>query len=306
MRHLRYFLTLTEEHSFTRAAKSLGIAQSALSTQIRRIERHLDVELIRRGGRRMELTAAGEELARQARVVLAAVRGAEEAVRAEAGLLLLRMACYRTAWWPHELARIVQERDRNLRVRAGTVDTDDAVRQLASGGFDLCVGADFPALPLAPPEPLRFRELIREPVWVALPAAHPYAQADHVPLTALASDDWLVQPTGSYLRRATEQLCQDAGFAPRVVACGDSWELSKLLEQGRGVTLCSPLASAGDGFVIRPGRPPTWRRIFVAWRSETVTPSTVDAVCAAVHELHARHAVQVPEYPRSDGEPGGH
>lgn len=303
-RHLRYFLALTDEGSFTRAAGVLGIAQSALSTQIRRIEKHLDVELVRRGGRRMELTAAGEELARQARVILATVRRAEDAVRAQARSVLVRVGCHRTAWWPHELTQAVQERDGDLRVRTDTVDTVEAVRQLTDGGLDLCVGADFPFLPLVPPNPLEFRELVREPVWVAVPAGHPYARADHVPLTALADDDWLLQPSGSYLRRGVEKLCLDAGFAPRVVACGDSWELSILLTQGRGVTLCSPLASAGDGFVTRPTSPQSWRRVFVAWRPETVTASTVDAVATAVRGLHDRHAARVPGYPSGTGRPG--
>ncbi|MFF5175790.1 LysR family transcriptional regulator [Micromonospora sp. NPDC000089] len=296
-RHLRYFLALADERSFTRASAHLGIAQSALSTQVQRLERHFGVPLVQRGGRRLVLTAAGEELATQARLILATIRGAEKSVRAQADVVVLRVGCHRSAWWPHEVTRVVEEQASGLRVQTETLDTADAVRQLAEGRLDLCVGADFPFLPLTPAAPLRFRELLREPVWVAVPAGHPHAHADLVPLAALTDDDWLTQPSGSYLRRGLERLCQDAGFAPRILACGESWDLSILLAQGRGVTLCSPLATASDGFVIRPTAPLAWRRIFAAWRPEAVDDRSVDVVAAAVPSLHDQYAARVAGYP---------
>jgi DNA-binding transcriptional LysR family regulator len=60
LRRLRYFLVLSEELNFTRAAHRLHIAQPALSQQIRALERDIGAPLLERGSRGCRLTAVGE------------------------------------------------------------------------------------------------------------------------------------------------------------------------------------------------------------------------------------------------------
>ena len=60
LRQLRYFAAVARRGNFTRAAEELHLAQSALSQQVRRLERELGVELLLRTTRRVELTDAGE------------------------------------------------------------------------------------------------------------------------------------------------------------------------------------------------------------------------------------------------------
>jgi len=72
LRHLRYFVAIAEERSFTRAAERLWVAQPGLSTQIRRLEGELDVRLFERHTRGVELTDAGELFLERARAALAA------------------------------------------------------------------------------------------------------------------------------------------------------------------------------------------------------------------------------------------
>jgi DNA-binding transcriptional LysR family regulator len=70
MLHLRYFVAVAEELSFTRAAQRLHMATSPLSQRIRDLERELGTPLLRRTSRKVELTEAGERLLPAARDVL--------------------------------------------------------------------------------------------------------------------------------------------------------------------------------------------------------------------------------------------
>jgi DNA-binding transcriptional LysR family regulator len=88
LRHLRYFVAIAEERSFTRAAERLWIAQPGLSTQIRRLETELGVKLFERHTRGVDLTAAGELFLERARVALAAAEAARSVGEdMEAGLV---------------------------------------------------------------------------------------------------------------------------------------------------------------------------------------------------------------------------
>ena len=60
LRHLRYFKTVAEELSFTRASALLHVAQSAVSAQIRDLENELGIALFERNSRQVQLTAAGK------------------------------------------------------------------------------------------------------------------------------------------------------------------------------------------------------------------------------------------------------
>ena len=77
LRHLRYFVAIAEERSFTRAAERLWVAQPSLSTQVRRLEAELGVKLLERHPRGVEPTPAGELFLARARVALAAADAAQ-------------------------------------------------------------------------------------------------------------------------------------------------------------------------------------------------------------------------------------
>lgn len=83
IRHLRYFVTIAEEGSLSKAAERLRVAQPALSQHVRNMERDLRTELLFRSSRGVQLTEAGVRLLQQARPLIGQFDQLEEVVRAE-------------------------------------------------------------------------------------------------------------------------------------------------------------------------------------------------------------------------------
>jgi DNA-binding transcriptional LysR family regulator len=115
LRHLRYFVAIAEEQSFTRAAERLWIAQPGLSSQMRRLEAELGVQLLERHPRGISLTPAGELFLERARIALAATDMAAATGRdLEAGVVgSVRLGVAGEPAWPQTsefLRRFSRER----------------------------------------------------------------------------------------------------------------------------------------------------------------------------------------------------
>ena len=81
LRHLRYFVAVSDQRSFLQAARHLRVAQPALSRQIRDLESELGVTLFKRIPRGVVLTSAGEAFLAEARSALAAAAKAVAAAQ---------------------------------------------------------------------------------------------------------------------------------------------------------------------------------------------------------------------------------
>ncbi|WP_372346436.1 LysR family transcriptional regulator [Streptomyces sp. KL116D] len=214
LRQLAYFVTVAEELHFGRAAERLHIVQSAVSQQIRRLERELGTDLFDRSPRHVRLTGAGERLLPEARTVLAA---AERARAAVARRTVLRVGTS-TGLGAH-LDRVLDayaELAPGTGVELVSAPARERTAQVRDGRLDaafLRAGPDGPE----PVAGLRAVPVWQEPLMAALPARHPLAAAPDVAVADLAG-----LPLGLTERRNHPALvdlvvgaCHDAGFTPR-------------------------------------------------------------------------------------------
>ncbi|MEU2393471.1 LysR substrate-binding domain-containing protein [Streptomyces sp. NPDC007369] len=184
-RQLRLLIVLAEELHFGRAAQRLFISQPVLSRQIRALEETLGLTLVERSTRRVELTAAGEDLLPHARAMVEAAdelrRAAEAAGRAGALSARLVLGAYVTALPViRTIVEYAHERHPGLEVELRDVGFVDQTQALLEGWADavLCFGPVPPGI--------QAMELAAEPRIVCLPAGHPLAARDRVTLADLA------------------------------------------------------------------------------------------------------------------------
>ncbi|WP_306358140.1 MULTISPECIES: LysR family transcriptional regulator [unclassified Nocardia] len=214
LRQLEYFVAVAEEGGFGRAAQRLTIVQSAVSQQIARLEREFGVRLFDRSTRHVRLTGAGERLLMEARAVLAAAdRVREVATDIAAGADgVLRVGTlhapddrvYRAL---NELAGIAPR----LRVRPRRLPPAERLAAVRAGELDAALVR---ALRHAPG--LEVLEVWDDPLYVALPAAHPLAahpglrldQLGRIPLRLAA------RAANPAFHDLITESCRAAGIAP--------------------------------------------------------------------------------------------
>ncbi|WP_282793303.1 LysR family transcriptional regulator [Streptomyces sp. CC224B] len=193
LRQLEYFAAVADEGGFSRAAERLGIVQSAVSQQVRRLERELGVALFRRTTRHVELTGAGERLLPEARAVLAAARRTRRvAADLAAGDGVLRLGTVQGPGdrLPRLLADLAAAAP-GLRVRPRRLGLAERLAAVRSGELDAALVR---AAPRAPG--LELLPVWRDPLYVALPAGHRLAGAPSLRLGDLADLPLRLAPRG--------------------------------------------------------------------------------------------------------------
>jgi DNA-binding transcriptional LysR family regulator len=297
VRHLRCFLVLAEELNFTRAASRLGVPQPALSTQIRRIERHLGKPLFDRTTRSVVLTEAGRRMLPLARNVDQAMHALEDAMHEPGAARRLRFGTE-----DHPLrgqVTAVEAAFPGLSFEVRTVEPPASFEALAAGGLDIVFAYDSPLLPMAVGSDLRVATVTDMPWWVALPRQHRLAGSERVSLQDLASDAWFARPADTSLYRITIGSCQQyGGFTPDIRYTTIRTDVMfELLEQGRAVGLAAPTAERyGGPFEVVPLVEEFGRRLVLAWRPGTVPTGVAEAMLRNMRGLFADFARESPRF----------
>src|SRR5579863_2842803 len=197
LRHLRYFIAVAEEGHITRAAERLGMQQPPLSQQIRALERELDVQLLRRKPRGVELTEAGRALLDDARAIIAHVDHAFATTRRTARGEQGRIAVGFTSSAPFHpfVPRVIRAFREAFPLISLTLD-ESGTTELITDLRNERVDAAFIRTPVADPMGLTVNPLLEEAMLVALPSGHVRAPRDvesaALPLVALAGETFVV------------------------------------------------------------------------------------------------------------------
>jgi LysR family hca operon transcriptional activator len=239
LRHLRYFLAVAEEGSVTlAAARRLHTAQPSLSRQIRDLEREVGAQLLVRGVRGVELTAAGRAFLDHARLALSQVEAAGEAARraaqpAKASFVMGFLTGTEIDWFP-EAVRLLRDQLPSIEVILVSRTSPELAGALLRGKVDVAFLRPEPEMP-----DLSFKHLTSEPLVVVLPSDHRLAALEAISPRDIEGETFVnVSDTAPTLRVVIDEYLKNAGvkIATAHEAAGLSMAVS-LIASTRGVAL---------------------------------------------------------------------
>jgi DNA-binding transcriptional LysR family regulator len=273
--------------SVTSAASALRLTPSAVSQHLGKLQRDVGQRLVEPYGRGVRLTPAGTLLAEQARLILAAVEGAESALDRQRDRVVgdLQVAAFATAARAiaaPAAARLIRDHPQ-LTVRLSERQPDESVPLVAAGHLDLAVVNDWSNAPIVLPDGLTQRLVLNDPVDLAVPPDHPLAVRDRVHLTELGEEGWITWPHGGVCHEWLTQTLRRHGLAPEVRhTAGEHPTQLAMVAAGLGVAVVPRLGRGpADGVRLIPLEPSFTRQIYVVWREiATERPATAATVAA--------------------------
>lgn len=239
--HLRYFWAIAHEGKLTQAAQRFNVSQSALSTQVKKLEDQLGHALFEREGRGLKLTEAGRIALDYADTVFQAGEELLSTLQGHPGTerRALRVGAITTLSRNFQIALLhplIGRSDVELIVRSGT--TRELLSQLESHAIDLML-ANQPA-PRDAKTPWRSHLLQEQPVSLVGPPA-PGEPELRFP-DDLAGAPVLVPSLDSDLRVAFDRLMDLAGIRPIIVAEVDDMAMLRLFARdSRCLALVPPV-----------------------------------------------------------------
>ncbi|MEU6830639.1 LysR family transcriptional regulator [Nocardia beijingensis] len=275
LRQLRYFVTVAEEASFTRAAARLHLAQPGLSAQIRQLERELGHPLLDRGGRTVTLTEVGAAVLPHAKAALAAAERVGHTVDEFTGLLRgqVRIGLISgAAVEEFDVAAVLADFHHDHPQVAISLTEDTSERMLAAlgrGELDMALIG----MAGAEPDPGIGVEVVLETALVAAVAAADHSFGAELPLTALRDRPLICLTPGTGIRGVFERACAAAGFEPTVAyEAAAPALLLRLAARGLGIAVVPELTAAEAAAfgvrIVRIVEPEPRGRLALAWRAD--------------------------------------
>ena len=273
LRRLQILSTLEAEGTMTAVAEVMFMTTSAVSQQLSILEKEAGVELLRKAGRRVQLTPQAEILVAHTSALLETLERAETELAASLSTVTgtVRLAVFQSAalaLLPGFLTIMRQEYP-EVRVEMTQREPETALYETWARDFDIVVAEQYPGH-AAPHHPgLDRATLTSDAIRLATPPVG--LGGEHVASIAdTASMPWVMEPRGAASRHWAEQACRSAGFEPDVrYETADLQAQIRLIESGNAVALMPDLVWTGMERPVQlldlPGSPA--RTIFTSTRT---------------------------------------
>lgn len=234
---LEYFLAAARAETFFDAAESLHITQSALSKQIMKLEKELNVRLFDRSRRSAVLTDAGREFLKEAGDLFHRYRAMRKRMQAfeDVSERTLRIGTlpFLSQYGLTGLFKDFSAAHPEIRLLLEEVEEIDLLSGFSSGRYDLIIARSH----MCDESHFRFLLLDEDRLAAMLPAGHPLAWRKSVSLSDLAGEPFLLMHPYTSLYQLCMKLFHDAGITPHVLRTARLESIISAVALGEGVSL---------------------------------------------------------------------
>jgi molybdate transport repressor ModE-like protein len=250
VRRMKILREVADRGSFSGAADSLHLTQSAVSQQIAALEKETGTKLLERNHGNVRLTDPGAALVAHADAVIARL---EEAERELADIADLRGGRLRMVTFPTAGATLVasavpafRKRYPAVELELGEAEPEQSIPRLKCGDYDLALAYDFDSVPFPDDRDTEREFLLEERLQVALPADHPLAKRKSITLDKLSEETWACGLSPSSCRANVIEWSRAAGFEPGISFASDDYQvIQALVAAGMAVALLPELLLTG-------------------------------------------------------------
>lgn len=292
--------------SVVAAAQALGFTPSAVSQQVKRLERQTGAQLLERFGRGVMLTEQGRRLVGEGGLILDALE------RLEAGLGSvdspgelrgsLRVAAFSTAVRGLLAPAVVDlaQGAPGLEITVMEQDPHEAVELVATGQVDVALAHNWADLPLPIPEHVEWVTLGIDTADVLVHADHPIARREAVTPAELVGERWACAPSGSVCHTWLTHLYDGIGATPDIrYWAGEFSSHVVLVEYGVAVSLVPRLGREilpAQVVAIPVTDPVPTRRVQLLWRRTMAPSPAIQVLRTALERAAAQTLAPAPQH----------
>ncbi len=270
IRQLKAFIAVAEELNFHRAAERLATVQPALSRLIQNLELDMQVQLLWRTTRHVELTEAGKTLLREARMLLQnleqAVKVTQQSANGTAGNLILGYMDFAIHTVLPDMLAALSKHKSDIGVSLTYMSTMQQRMALIEGNIDLGIMIGQMNSPH-----VETRILVEEPIYAVLPTAHRLANKRKLAISDVLTERVLLgnELDWSAFRQIIFDLYATGGAVPQIIyEASSAAALMGLVAKELGISFYAglPRVYDGNGLVFRRLSVPRKVPIVLAWR----------------------------------------
>ena len=250
---------------FSRAAERLYLSQPSLSTGIKKLEQEFGVPLFERGGRRTVLTAAGRSFLERAQLIMGQYQAALHELKGFQNQPTLRLGVLTTIRVTAlaDLVSAFQQQHPNVTLELQDHTFEDLREQLERGAVDVAL-----TVLNDRDDPQASTVLFRQPLLLAVPAKHPFAQRASIRLVELDGQPYIDRINCEFFQQECD-LLKTANIHPQVVyrASHEEWVIS-LIKAGLGMSVMPSWQGLEDIVYLPIVDLDLQRTLGVRWRSQ--------------------------------------
>ncbi|MDX2257099.1 MAG: LysR family transcriptional regulator [Pseudanabaenaceae cyanobacterium bins.39] len=214
---LRILKAIAAEGSFKRAADSLYVSQPAVSLQVQHLERQLDVPLFDRGGRRAQLTEAGQLLLSYGDRILSlcqeTCRAIDDLQNLNGGTLIIGASQTTGTYLMPQMIGLFRKKYPEVSVQLHVHSTRRTAWSVAHGQLDLAIiGGEVPADLL---DSLEITPYAEDELALILPTSHEIPHGSSLSIEDLYKLQFITLDSQSTIRKAIDRVLLDSGVDPR-------------------------------------------------------------------------------------------